>query len=79
MSVDIRGKIKQRAAELAEVDVSEVNDDSTLEALGLDSAAAVILAMEIEEMTGREIDVGIFLRFEKLEEAAEEIERLLSE
>ncbi len=79
MSVDIRGKIKQRAAELAEVDVSEVNDDSTLEALGLDSAAAVILAMEIEEMTGREIDVGIFLRFEKLDEAAEEIERLLSE
>jgi acyl carrier protein len=79
MSADIRAKIVQRAAELAGLDVSEVSGESTLEALGLDSSDAVILAMEIEEATGREIDVGIFLRFEKLDEAAEEIVRLLAE
>lgn len=79
MSADIRATILQRAADLAGVDVAEVSGESSLEALGLDSADAVILAMEIEEATGREIDVGIFLRFEKLDEAAAEIVKLLAQ
>ncbi|MEX0853311.1 MAG: acyl carrier protein [Bauldia sp.] len=78
MSEEIRAKILQRAADLAGVDVAEINGESTLESLGLDSSDAVILAMEVEEETGREIDVGIFLRFEKLREAADEIIRLLA-
>ena len=79
MSQDIRAKIVQAAADLAGIDPAEINGESTLESLGLDSSDAVILAMEVEQATGREIDVGVFLRFEKLDEATQEIVRLLAE
>jgi hypothetical protein len=35
--------------------------------------------MELEEMTGRSIDVGIFLRFETIAEAAAEVARLIAD
>jgi hypothetical protein len=35
--------------------------------------------MELEEVTGRSIDVGIFLRFETIEEAAMEVARLVAD
>lgn len=66
-----------RTAELADVPPEQITDETTLESLGLDSSDAVILAMELEELTGREIDVGIFLRFETLRAACDEIERLV--
>jgi acyl carrier protein len=78
MALDIKAKILERAAELAGLDASEIKGDSTLEGIGLDSSDAVILAMDIEEATGHEIDVGIFLRVETLSEAAEEIARVLA-
>jgi len=68
----------KRTAELADVPPEQITDDTTLESLGLDSSDAVILAMELEELTGREIDVGIFLRFETLGAACDEIERMVN-
>ncbi len=75
---DVRRQVWEKAAELSGLDVEDVAGDATLESLGLNSSDAVILAMEIEEAAGQEIDVGIFLRFETLAEAAEEIARLVS-
>jgi acyl carrier protein len=68
----------KRTAELADVPPEQITDETTLESLGLDSSDAVILAMELEELTGREIDVGIFLRFETLRAACDEIERIVN-
>lgn len=75
---ELRERIYQKTALLAGVEATELNEQSTLDSLGLDSADAVILAMEVEEATGSEIDVGIFLRFSTIAEAAAEIVRLVS-
>lgn len=76
---DIRQRIIEKVAELAGMDTSEVGAEATLDSLGLDSADAVVLAMEVEEAAGREIDVGVFLRHPTIEEATAEIVKLLSE
>ncbi len=70
-------QIRSKVAEVADIDVGEIGDDTTLEALGLDSADAVIIAMEVEDLTSREIDVGVFLRCATIVEAAAEIARLV--
>ena len=75
----LRSRVLGKAAELAGIEVGEFDPASTLESIGLDSSDAVILAMEVEEATGVEIDVGIFLRFETIAEAADEIARLVAE
>jgi acyl carrier protein len=75
---DILARVLGKAAELAAVDPESIDRASSLETLGLDSSDAVVLAMEIEEATGVEIDVGIFLRFETIGEAADEIARLIA-
>ena len=77
-STDIRGLILERVAELTELRDAEVSDNASLESLGLDSSDAVVLAMEVEEKTGREIDVAIFMRHETLGEAIADIERLMA-
>ncbi len=71
----VRRMIFQRVAELAGTTEATLNDETTLESLGLDSADAVVLAMEIEQLTGTEIDVGLFLRCGTIAEAATEIAR----
>jgi acyl carrier protein len=75
----VRDRIIARTAELADIAPDEITDETSLESLGLDSADAVILAMEAEEFTGQEVDVGIFLRFATVREAAEEISRLVEQ
>ncbi|MEP0322291.1 acyl carrier protein [Bauldia litoralis] len=74
----IRKLVIEKTANLAGIKPDEITAESNLEALGLDSADAVVLAMEIEQETGREIEVGLFLRCETVAEAAEEIARLTS-
>ncbi len=74
---NIRDRIYARTAELADVPPKNITADTTLERVGLDSSDAVVLALEVEEMTGREIDVGIFLRFSTLGEAVDELVRWL--
>lgn len=75
----IRARVLAKAAELAGIDAKEFDPASTLESVGLDSSDAVILAMEVEETTGTEIDVGLFLRYDTIGQAADEIARLVAE
>jgi len=78
-SMDISRRVWEIAAELAGLSVDQLEPGSTLESLGLSSTDAVILAMEIEHAIGRSVDVGIFLRFETLQEAADEVVRLVGQ
>lgn len=73
----IRSRIFARTAELAGLSAEEIGQDTTLEGVGLDSSDAVILALEVEELVGYEIDVGIFLRFATLGEALDELRQVL--
>ena len=73
----IKARICARVAELADLSPDEIGAETTLENVGLDSSDAVILALDVEELTGKEIDVGIFLRFSTLGEALEEVVRSL--
>jgi acyl carrier protein len=73
----IRERVYARTAELAGLSAEDINAQTTLDGAGLDSSDAVILALEVEELTGIEIDVGIFLRFSTLGEAVEELVRIL--
>ena len=73
----IRERVYARTAELAGLSAEDINAQTTLDSAGLDSSDAVILALEVEELTGTEIDVGIFLRFSTLGEAVEELVRIL--
>jgi acyl carrier protein len=75
---DLRARVFARTAELAGCPVDQMGAQTTLEDVGLDSSDAVILALEVEELTGREIDVGIFLRFATLGEAVDELARTLN-
>jgi acyl carrier protein len=74
---ELTERVFARTAELAGLSRDEINGETTLESAGLDSSDAVILAMEVEELTGREVDVGIFLRFENLGQAIDELARLM--
>lgn len=68
-----------KAADLAGIKPEEITAETNLEALGLDSADAVVLAMEVEQVTGREIDVGLFLRCETVADAAKEIAEMVAD
>jgi acyl carrier protein len=76
-SSELREKVFRSVAELAGVPLSSLAYDTTLEAIGLDSADAVVLAMEVEQLTGREIDVALFLRCATIAEAAAEIAKMV--
>ena len=52
---------------------ASITEETNLESLGLDSSDAVVLAMEVEELTGLEVEVGLFLRCATVAEAATEI------
>ncbi len=67
-----------KTAAVAGLEPGEIGPDTTLESAGLDSSEAVIVAMEIEEVIGIELDPGVFLRFANLGEVAEELARLLN-
>lgn len=72
MSTDLLTAILARVADMAGLDASKVTASATLESLGLDSSDAVVLAMEAEELIGREVDVGLFLRCATIGEAIAE-------
>lgn len=73
---EIRALIFERIAEIAGVPSSTLADDSTLESVGLDSADAVVLAMEVEQVLKTQIDVALFLRCATIAEAASEIAKV---
>jgi acyl carrier protein len=76
---EIMRRVWEKAAELSGLPASQIDTEATLESLGLSSSDAVILAMEIEEVTDKPIDVGVFLRHETIAEAIAEIEAALAE
>ena len=76
MEADVRTLVLNKTAQLAGVAPEAITDETNLDSLGLDSADAVVLAMEIEQATGREIEVGVFLRCETIAETAAEIARM---
>lgn len=69
----MKESILAKVAEMAGIDLGDLKAESTLESLGLDSSDAVILAMEVEQITGREVDVGVFLRCATIDDAANEL------
>ena len=69
----LRETVLESVAGLAGVAPASITDETNLESLGLDSSDAVVLAMEVEELTGLEIEVGLFLRCATVAEAATEI------
>ena len=71
--VKVREMVFNSVAGLARVSPASITDVTNLESLGLDSSDAVVLAMEVEELTGLEIEVGLFLRCATVAEAAAEI------
>ena len=72
-SAKVREMVFHSVAGLAGVPPASITDETNLESLGLDSSDAVVLAMEVEELTGLEIEVGLFLRCATVAEAAAEI------
>jgi acyl carrier protein len=74
---DVRTLVLRKTAELAGIAPEAITEDTNLDTLGLDSADAVVLAMEIEQATGREIEVGVFLRCETVAETASEIAKIV--
>ncbi|WP_421726230.1 acyl carrier protein [Bauldia sp.] len=75
----VRQIVIEKTADLAGIKPDEITAETNLEALGLDSADAVVLAMEVEQATGREIEVGLFLRCETISDAAAELAKLIEE
>jgi acyl carrier protein len=75
---DVRTLVLKKTADLAGIQPEDITDATNLDSLGLDSADAVVLAMEIEQATGREIEVGVFLRCETIAETAAEIARIVA-
>jgi acyl carrier protein len=74
---DVRTLVLHKTAELAGIAPEVITEETNLDTLGLDSADAVVLAMEVEQATGREIEVGVFLRCETVAETANEIARIV--
>jgi acyl carrier protein len=74
---DVRTLVLRKTAELAGITPEAITEETNLDALVLDSADAVVLAMEDEQATGREIEVGVFLRCETVAETASEIARIV--
>lgn len=77
-TADVRTLVLKKTADLAGIQPEEITDATNLDSLGLDSADAVVLAMEVEQATGREIEVGVFLRCETIAETAAEIARIVA-
>lgn len=75
---DLQRLVFAKTAVVAGLEPEEIGPDTTLESAGLDSSEAVIVAMEIEEVIGIELDPGVFLRFANLGEVADELTRLLN-
>jgi acyl carrier protein len=66
----------ERISDLAGKPPDAIDLNATLEALGVDSADAVILAAEAEDYLGREVDADLFLRCPTIGEALGELVQL---
>jgi acyl carrier protein len=64
---DIRGWVRRYLAGVLGIDEARVELDRTLEAYGLDSIEAVLMAGALEDELGFEVDPAAFLQFPTIE------------
>ena len=62
MTADLASFIVGRLSEYTGIPAASIDVTQTFEAIGLQSADAVVLAAELEEFLAREVDVDILLR-----------------
>lgn len=75
--IDIRVWVREHLGSLLALNPSQVDLNKSLRDLGLDSVDAVLLAGELEDALGSEIDPAAFLRSRTLEEMIASLEVLL--
>ena len=71
--VKVREMVFNSVAGLAGVSPGSISDETNLESAWARLLRCRVLAMEVEELTGLEIEVGLFLRCATVAEAAAEI------
>jgi acyl carrier protein len=64
----VRNWVRQHLAQLLGIEPASVAFDRTLENYGLDSVDAVLMAGELEEALGVEIDPASFIQYENFEQ-----------
>ena len=76
MTLDLTNFIVGRLSEYTGIPAAEIDATRTFEAIGLQSADAVVLAAELEEALGQEIEVDLFLRCSTVGQVLAEIARM---
>jgi acyl carrier protein len=78
MTVDLTSFIVGRLSEYTGIPAVEIDATRTFEAIGLQSPDAVVLAAELEEVLGKEIEVDLFLRCSTVGQVLEEIASMVN-
>ena len=78
MTVDLTSFIVGRLSEYTGIPVVEIDATRTFEAIGLQSPDAVVLAAELEEFLGKEMEVDLFLRCSTVGQVLEEIAHMMN-
>lgn len=73
--VELRAVLVKQAAAFAGLSPDELDESRTLDSLGLDSSDAVVLALQIQNLLGGEVELGVFLAAETLGEAFDQVVR----
>lgn len=76
MTVDLASFIVGRLSEYTGIPAIEIDATRTFEAIGLQSPDAVVLAAELEDFLGQEIEVDLFLRCSTVGQVLTEIARM---
>lgn len=75
IEAEIRSWVRQYLARILGVPERDIKLDCTLDAYGLDSVEAVLMAGELEDALGVEIDPAAFLQFPTIEGMVAALER----
>ena len=78
MTVDLTSFIVGRLSEYTGIPADQIDPARTFEAIGLQSPDAVVLAAELEEFLGKEIEVDLFLRCSTVGQVLEEIASMVN-
>ena len=73
MTGDLTSFIVGRLSEYTGIPAVEIDATRTFEAIGLQSPDAVVLAAELEQLLGKEMEVDLFLRCSTVGQVLEEI------
>lgn len=75
----IRVWVRAHLAHFTRIEPGEISFDRTLADYGMDSVDAVLMAGELEEATGVEIDPATFIQFNTIEQMVAALEETLPE